>query len=83
MMARSGSVDGRSGSVISPAPSCFRLVREEEWLVLREPVEERLTGDDPVPVVLEVEDVELVRMEPPARAALAPAFGSAWPQVSQ
>ena len=51
MMAFSGSVEGRSGSVIRPAPSCLRLVRDEEWLVRREPFPARLIGDEPVPVV--------------------------------
>jgi hypothetical protein len=55
-MAFSGSVEGRSGSVISPAPSCLRLVREEEWLVLRDPLPARLMGDEPVPVVGVEED---------------------------
>jgi len=83
-MARSGSVEGRSGRVTSPAPSCFRVVREEEWLVLREPFVERLTGDDPVPVVMGAEDVELARAETPELAELAvAAFASAWPQTLQ
>jgi len=88
-MARSGSVEGRSGSVMSPAPSALRLVREDEWLVRREPLDERLTGDDPVPVVTAAEDVELARAEVPAGAALVelaailPAFASAWPQTLQ
>jgi hypothetical protein len=82
MIAFSGSVEGRSGSVTSPAPSCFRVVREEEWLVLREPLDERLIGDDPVPVVGDVEEV--VRCEAPAAAALAvAALASAWPQTLQ
>ena len=51
-MAFSGSADGRSGSVIKPAPSCLRLVREDEWLLLREPLLARLMGDEPVPVVI-------------------------------
>jgi hypothetical protein len=79
MMARSGSVEGKSGSVTRPAPSCFRVVREEEWLVRREPCDEWLTGDDPVPVVMALEDVE------PAYAgtAAAAAFASAWPHTLQ
>jgi hypothetical protein len=51
MMARSGSTDGRSGSVISPAPSCFLVVRELDRLVLRDPAEPRVIGVDPVPVI--------------------------------
>lgn len=88
MIARSGSVEGRSGNVTRPAPSCFRVVREEEWPVLREPFDERLIGDDPVPVVMELEDVR-VEAAPVAEdaaedaaAALAP-FTSAWPQTLQ
>ncbi len=33
---------------MSPAPSCLRVVREEPREVRREPVAERLTGDEPV-----------------------------------
>ena len=51
-IARSGSTDGRSGSVISPAPSCLRVVRELDREVRREPASDRLSGDEPVPVVL-------------------------------
>jgi hypothetical protein len=79
MMARSGSVEGKSGSVTRPAPSCFRVVREEEWLVLREPFAEWLTGDDPVPVVMAVEAVEAAS----AGSAAAGAFASAWPHTLQ
>ncbi len=86
MIAFSGSVEGRSGRVMSPAPSCLRLVREEEWLVRRVPFAARLTGDDPVPVVMWLE----VRVETGA-AALCPVpaaaavldFGSASPQILQ
>ncbi len=81
MMARSGSVEGKSGRVMSPAPNCFRVVREEEWLALREPFVERLMGDDPVPVVMGAEDVELARTETAEPAAAA--FASAWPQTLQ
>jgi len=81
MIARSGSVEGRSGRVTSPAPSCFRVVREEEWLVRREPLVERLIGDDPVPVVIGAEDVELARAETPELAVAA--LASAWPQTLQ
>jgi hypothetical protein len=52
MIARSGSIDGKSGSVISPAPSCLRDVRELEWLVRFEPAAPRVIGEDPVPVVI-------------------------------
>jgi len=48
MIARSGSTEGRSGRVMSPAPSCLRVVREDPREVRREPVAERLTGDEPV-----------------------------------
>lgn len=76
-MAFSGSVDGRSGSVISPAPSCLRVVREDEWLVRRDPLPARLTGDEPVPVVIWLD----VRCEDElgfgALAAAVLAFGSA------
>lgn len=51
-MARSGSIEGRSGSVINPAPSCLREVREVEWLPRFDPVELRVIGDEPVPVVI-------------------------------
>ncbi len=34
--------------MISPAPSCLRVVREEPREVRREPVAERLTGEEPV-----------------------------------
>jgi hypothetical protein len=58
-------------------------VREEEWLVRFEPKPPRLIGEDPVPVV--IEDEEVVREETPATAAalLPGAFASAWPQASQ
>ena len=52
MTARSGSTDGRSGSVTRPAPSCLRVVREVEWLVRRVPADARAIGVDPVPVVI-------------------------------
>ena len=67
---------------IRPAPSCLREVREEEWLVRREPGEERLTGDDPVPVVMAEENVEVAVAER-AVVALVPVRGSAWPQRLQ
>jgi hypothetical protein len=55
----------------------LRLVREEEWLLRFEPNPPRLIGEDPVPVVIEDEDV--VREETPATAAalLPGAFASA------
>jgi hypothetical protein len=73
----------------------LRLVRDDEWLVLREPLPARLIGDDPVPVVtwLDVREeagveagVETgveVRLAPLSAVALDRAFTSAWPQTSQ
>jgi hypothetical protein len=57
----------------------LRLVREEEWLVRFEPVPPRLMGDDPVPVVIEADDV--ARAE--TGAVRLGAFASAWPHASQ
>lgn len=87
-MAFSGSVEGRSGSVMRPAPSILRLVRDDEWLVRREPFPARVIGDDPVPVVtwLDVrEDTGAdTGMERTARGAVIDrAFASACPQTSQ
>ena len=62
-MARSGSIEGRSGRVISPAPSCLREVREVEWLPRREPADPRASGDDPVPVVI-ADGVERLLCDP-------------------
>jgi hypothetical protein len=53
----SGSVEGSSGSVISPAPSCRRDVLDDECRVRREPCAARLTGEDPVPVMIDREPV--------------------------
>lgn len=58
-MARSGSTDGRSGSVIRPPPSCLRVVRELDRLVRREPEEPRVRGVEPVPVVIDETAEEL------------------------
>jgi hypothetical protein len=91
-MAFSGSVDGRSGSVIRPAPNCLREVRDDEWLVLREPLPPRLIGDEPVPVVIwlglpvdaRADGVLLLDTFGGLTAAAADLdFGSAWPQRSQ
>jgi len=98
-MARSGSVEGRSGSVMRPAPSCLRLVRDEEWLDRFVPFDEWLTGEEPVAVVTAVEDtdVEDVAGEDdgplPDEAPLFPkrtppdgaaaAFAPAWPHTLQ
>ena len=68
---------------MSPAPSCFRVVREEEWLLRREPFDDRLTGDDPVPVVMALDDVALVRAAAVGAVLAARAFASAWPQTLQ
>src|SRR5580700_9526202 len=40
----SGSVEGRSGSVINPAPSCVRELRELREVERRDPV--RLAGEE-------------------------------------
>ena len=81
--------------MIRPAPSILRLVRDDEWLVRREPLPARLIGEDPVPVVtwLDVRDetgveagVETgveVRLAPVCAVGLDRAFASAWPQRSQ
>jgi hypothetical protein len=62
----------------------LRLVRDEEWLVRREPVDERLTGDDPVPVVMAEEKEDVARVAAVAVAVLVTAaFGSAWPHRLQ
>ncbi len=84
-MAFSGSVDGRSGSVIKPAPSIFRLVREDERLLRRDPESARLIGDEPVPVViwLELRAETGVDTGDDAATPAALFFGSAWPQTSQ
>jgi hypothetical protein len=89
MTARSGSTDGRSGSVISPAPSCFRVVRELDRLVLRDPEEPLATGVDPVPVITDDElDWLFVKELPPefaddAAETAAALFTAAWPQRLQ
>jgi hypothetical protein len=89
MIARSGSTDGRSGSVISPAPSCFRVVRELERLVLRDPADARASGVDPVPVTTDDElDWLLVERVSPeladeAAESAAALFTTASPHTSQ
>jgi hypothetical protein len=62
----------------------LRVLRDDEWPVRREPFPECPIIDDPVPVVIDDDEVELDRVESPAVAAPpAPAFTSAWPQTSQ
>jgi hypothetical protein len=81
----SGSVEGSSGSVISPAPSCRRDVLDEECRVRREPCAARLTGEDPVPVMIDREPVpflagaDLVGVETDTGRFSA----AAWPQMLQ
>jgi hypothetical protein len=59
-------------------------VREEAWLVRRDPFDERLIGEDPVPVVIAEEDVGLAAAHDPALAAVAAApFEAAWPHTLQ
>ncbi len=91
-MAFSGSTLGRSGSVINPAPNCFRLVRRLELRVRCDPPAARLIGDEPVPVRTDVLPVRAETTPNPAptplvpRAVAAPAgaaFSSANPQTLQ
>jgi hypothetical protein len=63
MMARSGSTEGRSGSEISPAPSCLRVECDVEWLVRREVALARTIGEEPVPVVIGADDAEWAEAE--------------------
>ena len=83
-------------SVIKPAPSCLRVLRDEEWEVRRDPLALRLTGDDPVPVGIAdpVVMAELRFAMPAVAVGAVPALakagpvtatgrGSACPQTSQ
>jgi hypothetical protein len=51
IIAFSGSVDGKSGMDMSPAPNCLRLLRADVLPVRRDPWERLVRGEEPVPKV--------------------------------